>query len=162
MRLAQQLFTEESMEAMIKYYEGETLGLGGKTAGSPGTGLQAHAPASTLALTTVPRPDMSSPPCLSHGNTQCAGQACVLICAVCARRAQGMRLSCRPTQPECSTPHSHKSILRDCKKQCLSLNLEASESGWRWPAHAPGCAGQSAVLSALSQGFAEGRRSGGG
>lgn len=42
MRRARQLFTEESMEAMIKYYEGETLGLGGKTAGSPGVGLQAH------------------------------------------------------------------------------------------------------------------------
>ena len=36
---ARQLFTEESMEAMIKYYEGETLGLGGKTAGSPGAPL---------------------------------------------------------------------------------------------------------------------------
>ena len=34
------------MEAMIKYYEGETLGLGGKTAGSPGARLRAHAPAS--------------------------------------------------------------------------------------------------------------------
>ncbi len=33
------MFTEESMEAMIKYYEGETLGLGGKTAGSPGAPL---------------------------------------------------------------------------------------------------------------------------
>ena len=133
MRLARQLFTEESMEAMIKYYEGETLGLGGKTAGSPGMGLQDHAPASTLALTTVPRPDMSSPPCLSHSKTQCAGQACVLICAFCARRAQGMRLSCRPTPPKCSTPYSHKLILRDCKKQCLSLNLEASESGCAGP-----------------------------
>ena len=49
-RLARQLFTEESMEAMIKYYEGETLGLGGKTAGSPGVGLQAHAPAGTPVL----------------------------------------------------------------------------------------------------------------
>ena len=38
------------MEAMIKYYEGETLGLGGKTAGSPGESLQAHAPASPLLL----------------------------------------------------------------------------------------------------------------
>jgi hypothetical protein len=31
------------MEAMIKYYEGETLGLGGKTAGSPGAGPRSPA-----------------------------------------------------------------------------------------------------------------------
>lgn len=41
------------MEAMIKYYEGETLGLGGKTAGSPGVGLPAHAPARPLSTFTA-------------------------------------------------------------------------------------------------------------
>ena len=52
---ARQLFTEESMEAMIKYYEGETLGLGGKTAGSPGAPLLlASCCATQLFLGTKP------------------------------------------------------------------------------------------------------------
>ena len=79
MRLARQLFTEESMEAMIKYYEGETLGLGGKTAGSPGAGLQAHAPAGMLSLWRMPRSDMSSASRLLHSKTPPAGQAAGLM-----------------------------------------------------------------------------------
>ena len=80
MRLALQLFTEESMEAMIKYYEGETLGLGGKTAGSPGGRLQAHALASTLALKTLPRSDLRSTLCLSTANRSARARPACYLC----------------------------------------------------------------------------------